>query len=274
MSTLDPLHPLQGAIIELLAASPGLTVKEVYQAVHKRCDTSLPNLYRLLSQLLEHQILVRSKSRLALNRVWAASAVKLAETLRKNYLGEEGHEIDVLVEEGQPVELGAESLLALDPVWNDVLLRLKSGTDERNWYAYNSHPWYSIGMPDTERRLYQGLYDEGIKTCLTYGSDTFLDRYGQRLIKAKGFSSRIRCGLPFPPEGYALWICGSYLVECSFPNAIARQFSFFFRTVNAVEEFDPELFSGVFRMRARCTLKISKNGAQAAAWKKVLRFRK
>jgi hypothetical protein len=67
-----------------------------------------------------------------------------------------------------------------------------------------------------------------------------------------------------PAEGYNLWICGDYLVESIFPDSIANHFAFFFRSVRRMEQFDLDLFTGIFQVKARCGLSIRKDRGRSS----------
>jgi hypothetical protein len=68
---------------------------------------------------------------------------------------------------------------------------------------------------------------------------------------------------PFPREGYVLGICGDYIGECIFPEVLSRHFAFFFRSVENIKQFDPQLFKDVFHIRERCKLTVRRSGKAA-----------
>jgi hypothetical protein len=118
--------------------------------------------------------------------------------------------------------------------------------------------------------LYEGLLNEGVQSHMIYGNRTFLDLYGEKIIRIRGMTTTCTDRSPLPHEGYALWLCGDYLVDCVMPKIISNNFEFFFKTVSAVEQFDPELFSDLFRMRARCKLHVRRNAVEAERVRKLL----
>ena len=258
MSLLDPLHPIQSSTIELLARAPGLKAQELHQRLREEfaLEVSLTNLYRSLAQLLEAQVLVRNKGRHSLNLTWVTHLLRLSEAIAENYLTSERTEVEIPKRERDVKRFYSDSLLGLDGVWNDALLQLMNFTEERNWYAYNSHPWYSLGMPDTERRFYQALVSAGISAHMLYGNKGFLDEYAERVFRVEGFRTCLSENTGFPEEGYALWVCGEYLLECEMPPAISSHFAFYFNSVTAVDVFDPQLFADIFKMRSRCSISI------------------
>lgn len=119
--------------------------------------------------------------------------------------------------------------------------------------------WITHLVRFAETRLYDSLGSMGHKLC---GNDTFLDRYGTKI-------SSSRCPVvlstetPFLQEGYSLWVCGDYVADCIFPTVLSRHFAFFFQTVQSLEQFHPQLFADVFKMKARCKLQVWKSAEEA-----------
>ncbi len=262
MSFLDPVHETHGAIIEALAVYPGLEMQPMHHKLVSEYDIeiSVSNLYRTVAQLVEKQVLVKDKGRLSLNQVWVSHMLRFAATIEAKYIG--SGKLDVLElpqSDGQRMEFKADSLAGLDPVWNHVLAKISSlSKKEAIWYEYDSHAWYPLGMHETEMNLYEQLGEYGNKL---YGNDTFLDRYGAKL--GRTITPVINDAPPFPKEGYSLWVCGDYTVDCVFPDSISRHFAFFFQTVKSIEQFDTEFFSDIFKMKARCSITVLKSEASA-----------
>jgi len=264
MTLLDPLHPLQSSILEILARGQGITMAQLHQALIKQhgIRISLQNLYRTVGQMVEKQILVREGKKLSLNFVWITHQMTFSETIRQTYLHTQTAS-ELPDKEDDRREFSADSLMGLDPIWNDLLTRIAaSGTDE-GFYEYVSHPYYYLGKRETETRFYQGLTERDISCFTLHGNDSFLDRYGNKLVTLEGVQSITASDTGFPTEGYVLSLYGGLIVECVFPPVIARHFAVFFQTVQAIEQFDAELFSSIFKMRARCKLTVRKSKKDA-----------
>ncbi len=262
MAVLDPLHPLQSSIIELLGRDPGMDMQTLHARLtgERQLTVSVQNLYRTVAQMIETQILVREKGKLSLNLVWVTHFIRHAEEFRRGYIASPQDMSDIPLIDGDRREFFADSLAALDPVWNHLLSKVANQyPTDPIWYEYNSHAWHVLAMTDTELRLYESLGKAGHKL---FGNDTFLDRHGARL-SAGSAKSVVTADPPFPKEGYSLWVCGDYLVDCIFPDLIAKHFAFFFRTVNSMQEFDLQLFSEVFKMKARCKVMVWKSSEES-----------
>lgn len=266
MAVLDPLHPLQSLVLEMLLERGGMRIADIaaeLRTVHGM-TVSRPTLYRLLAQLHEHQCIVRSRGSVALHRVWSAHLLHLAELVRQRSVASEVESLHLdAMREKESKTYYADSLIDLDPVWSQTIMELVQVADTRKWYVYNSHPWYSIGMRETETRLYAGLVAVGVDCHLLYGNDTFLDKYGDRMIRVPGFKTAIGADVPFLREGQALWSCGDFIIECVFPPAISRHFAFFFQSVQSIADFDPAMFTDIFRMKARCKVSVRRDRKEA-----------
>lgn len=263
MADLDPLHPLQSSLLEILAHYPSIDVTALRKFLQNYGHTpSTATLYRLLREMELKQMIVRSHGKIQLHSVWLSHVSKFVERAKMHQKNPQNSVDIASMRDTESRSFYAESLLELDPVWGHILGELTHIAEERQWYIYNSHPWYSFGMRDTESRLYQGLVAEGVLPHLLYGNDTFLDRYGEKIIQVRGFETVCTAESPFPKEGYALWCCGDYIVECIMPQSISQHFAFFFANVHTISQFDPELFTDIFKMRARCKVTVRKDAKE------------
>ena len=273
MAIFDPLHPLQSSLLEILSAEPGLSMEALRAKLGAEYDqtVSLQNLYRLVGRLIDQQVLVRSGGKLFLNAVWLSHIMQFAQRAEQHYLTAPGDAVELPAKEGGQSEYAGDSLRGLDSIWNDILLRFVDAVEERSWYAFNSHPWYNLGMFETELRLYQGLHARGIRTYMLFGGGTFLDRYGDSLIRTEGLVTAVAGEAPFAREDYAVWAAGEYLLEVVMSPLIARHFSFFFNRIESLEQYHPRLFADVFRMRERCSVKVSRSRKRADEVRRAIR---
>lgn len=272
MYKLDPIHPVQSAIIETLAERQGLNVKELFEDVTRttKVEVSRQNLYRVVAQLIDNGILQKANGRLSLKQEWVSRFLRVADSMRFNYGSQESAPKSLPKRNGERMEFQADSLMSLDLVWIDILFRFLQETKERSWYAYNSHPWYAVGSLDTEHHFFERLMLRGVSVFLVYGNDSFLDRYGLNLISLTGFKTAISTTTQLASEGYALWACGPYILEVTIPEELNKHFTYFFNSVSAVEQFNPDFFSQIFRMRAKCSLSVEYNAERSRKLQKKL----
>ncbi len=273
LTQIDPLHPLQSAVLQLLAEHGPISTRSLLALLQSDASVkvSLPTLYRLLSQMSDKQIIVRTHGTVALHHVWVSRIGDFVERAQASFASEQSKALRLdTLHEGEKCIFTANSLFELDAVWNFMILELSGTTDEREWFVYNSHPWYSLGMRDTETRLNQSIVAAGIYCHLLFGNDTFLDRYGEKAIHVSGYETAVARDTGFPKEGVALWSCGEYVIECIFPQAISRHFAFFFQTIQRIEDFDPELFADIFRMKTRCKIAVRRSTDEAKRIRRIL----
>lgn len=278
MISYNPLRPLHSAILEILAERKDISFEELHDQLTAKyaITVSTQNLYRTVGILIEHQVLVRSGCKLSLHHVWVKLMIEFGKKLENNYhLGEGSRKYNLPSKEGETRVYAANSLFSLDPIWNDGLLKLAQVASAHDWYVYNSHPWYSIGMPDTEYRLYRSIVDAGISCHMLYGNNRFLDHYGRIALDVPGFKTAIledRSALSsdFKEEGHAVWVCGDFIVECIMPAAISSHFGFLFKTIEKKEDINHHLFSDIFRMKARCKIAFSLYPQLAARYREIL----
>ncbi len=271
MSVLDPLHPIHGGILECLAKWPNLDMEELHKELGKiRVSVSLPNLYRTVSQMIDVQMLVRSKGKVSLHGAWIAHLQSFADTVSASQHDAE-KEASFALAEGERREYVAQSLAQLDPVWFHVLIQCAETEKDHDWYAYNSHPWHVIGMNETELNGYRAIAAKGISCRMVYGNDDFLTRYALKLIKVPRFRASVQPKAALPKDGYAVWVCGEYVVECLFPESLTKRFRYFFNVATSLEEFEPELFADVFKMKARVKLTLRRNKKDADGIRMLLK---
>ena len=72
MSFLNPLHPIESAIIEILGPRESLNVKDmkIQLKTDFGLEASIQNIYRIVGSLTEKQVLVRKNNEISLNLMW------------------------------------------------------------------------------------------------------------------------------------------------------------------------------------------------------------
>lgn len=264
MASLDPLHPKTGAIIELLAENKVLSTRELLKllANQRLIKMSTANFYKIVAKMVKHQILVKTGDHLALNMVWATYVHKYAEMMRQQ------KQSDVTAfppfKQGERRTFQAESLDKIDPIWTHLILYLFTQEKDKTIYVYEAHPWYLLGKPATERRMYESCIIQGKEIKILLGNKSFLDQYGYQLHKTTPCEVVITDNPPFPKEGYTFWMCGEYIIECYFSELISQYFSNFFETTKKIEEFDLKTFSSIFHIKVPAALQVSRDNKKAA----------
>ncbi len=263
MAVFDPVHPLQSAVIESLAAHPGLRVRELAERVAAQdVRVSTQSLYRTIARLIEGGIVTRDHGRHFLSLLWLSALARLTKQAGTTHFSNAHGPIALPDYDGERREFLADSLLDQDLIWDDIAVALAKRTALRAWYEYNSHPYYALAIPDAELRFYGAVANEGVRHHILYGNQTFLDRHGDACTP-HCCSHRTAAGTPFPSEGHIVLIAGEYIVEFVLPDVIRRHAEPFFQSVSRIEEFDAEVFYALFTMKVRCRLVIRRSSAEA-----------
>lgn len=272
MSRFDPLHPTHSAIIEIVTNRPGISVNELFSVLKEQynSDVSIQTLYRTVAQLVDAQVIFRNNGGIKLNLNWLNHIIRLVETAKENYIWNKEELIDFPKKNGEIVYFRAGSLFGLDSVWDHLVLRLSQITDQKEWFEYSAHEYHTLAIPAEESNFYQTLAENGIDHHILIGNTTFLDEYGVKLIDAS-CPVLLSDDVPFPREGYLVLICGDYIIESIMPEALNNHFKLFYESVNAIEDFDSELFNNIFRMKAEVKLSMRKSSQEAEGLRAKLR---
>lgn len=267
MFTIDPIHPLYSAVVEVTAVYPGITIGELYEHLKKKgkMDVSLSHLYRVVTRMVETQVLIRVQGKLSLNLMWVSYLEFIASRAKK--IVQNSNEFPL--RHGEKRNYPAHTLFDVEAIWNHVLVSLYRNTQERELYKYYSHAWWQLGRNAEEIGFYKQLKDRGIECHWLFGSSGFLDEAGAARVR-EVFPSVTAATPPFPHSGYNLNVYGEYIVECILPEKIARQFDFFFDKVKSMEAFDNDVFMDIFAMRGKYKVTVWRNAAQAEILKKKL----
>jgi hypothetical protein len=202
--------------------------------------------------------------------VWLAHLTSFVEQAKKTH-AETTRILEAPLKPNERREFKADSLYALDPIWFQLLLDCAKLSQGKSCYVYNSHTWYTLGMHDQDERGWRGLTEHGTSCYFLCGNDTFLDRHGLKLLQMQNYHTAVTEDPPFPADGYNINICGDYIIEGIFPEAIRKHFALFFESVKSIDQFDAELFADVFRMKAKCKITVRRNVEEAEKLRKSIK---
>ncbi len=275
MHCLDPLHPLFNAILEAVAAKPGITMGELHAVLKKNknadANVSLQHLYRVVTRMIDEQILLKLKGKLSLNLMWISYVEFFAQRAQKNTLEMLAKDEMFPLKDGQRRSFTAESLTSVETIWNHLLVQLYRVTQEKNLYKYNSHAWMQLGKHTIDRQFYEQLSARGIVCRWLFGNDTPLDRYGIAQNNPV-FPSVIAPNPPFPTEGYSLTVYGEYMIECFLPENVASHLGKLFASAKDEKTFDRQVLLDLFSLKAKYKVTVWRNAEQAEILKKKMGF--
>jgi len=264
MFCLDPLHPLYNTVIEVVGAKPGITVADLHKELTKlhKLDVSLQHLYRTVNRLIEEQVLIKTKSALSLNLMWLSYIAFFADKGRSKLL-EQREMGGVQLKEGQRKQFDLDTLADVQTLWNHLLVQLHREAPQKYLFKYYSHVWWQLGRHALNPDFYKAIRERGVNCEWLYGNDTFLDR---ETLKRHGelFDWRIAKDPPFPKEGYNINIYGDCILECIFPERIAKHLALLFQSVKSLDEFDEGILDDIFAMKAKYKVTLWRSKAQAS----------
>lgn len=253
--------PINDAIVGALSAEPSLSTQELHGRITTKVEISLPNFYKIVSRLVADQILIRENGKISLHARWIIELGALAEKLRNAYL--ESDSEDTVLKEGENTTYTASSLEELDGVWGDVMLAVnREYGPEESTYVYQAHPYYALGMKETETAFFRQVLSVSPVYFLT-GNSGFLDRLGMSAYEEIGIPAFADETTVFPQEGYCVTVIGDYIFEVIYPPVISEYFRLFFDTVTDTKGFNPELFRKIFAIRSRCKLTLRRSAKNA-----------
>lgn len=266
MVLIDPLHEVQSTIIEVLATNVDLTIAELQEQIESQnISITAPSLYRLVSQLIDAQVIIRQKGKHVLHLGWVQNFIELSELMENVYIGNSLQVYNLPTEDGQRFEYSTSCLLDLEKIWFHLYMELIETVEGHTWYEYNAHPWHFLLNPDSEYNLYKKIINKGVHVHFCFGNNTFLDTYGIQICKKSLPEAHVTVSSRqvFTRDGYILIVYGDYILECFFPTILKNHFNFFFQTINSIEEFDPLMYSNIFKMKSISKIFIRKSSAEA-----------
>lgn len=268
MFTIDPIHPIYSAVVETIAVYPQITINELHARLKKdgKLDVSLSHLYRVVTRMVDTQVLIRVNGKLSLNLMWVSYLEFIADRAKKIMQ----HVTDLPLEPGEKRVYNAHTLFDVEAIWNHVLVSLYRATQEKQLFKYYSHAWWQLGRNAEEMSFYERLKERGIECHWMFGHDSFLDKVGAKRVQ-EVFPAILADEAPFPSDGYNLNVYGEYVVECILPEKVCKHFNFFFDQVKDLKTFDEGLFLDVFAMRGKYKVTVWRNAEQANLLRAKLR---
>ena len=114
MFTIDPIHPVYSAVIEVLSIFPRMTVADLRTQLKKsmKIDISQAQLYRIVTRMVETQLLLRVDGRLSLDLMWMSYVEFIAGRAKR--ILQHGDEFPL--QPGQKRKYEANSLLHMEAI--------------------------------------------------------------------------------------------------------------------------------------------------------------
>ncbi|MFA6255554.1 MAG: hypothetical protein WC606_00075 [Candidatus Absconditabacterales bacterium] len=261
--------PIYDKIFFELAENQNYTIQTLHKAIAKKEKISLPNFYKIIDTLLENQILSKEQGKLKLHTAWILSLIELTNKVRQTYL--ETNDLKIDLKEGEQKIFYASSLIDLDNVRADLLsaMALKY-TENESLYMYNAHLYHILGIPETETTNVKNMKQQLKKVYLLAGNESIMDQHAANILRVQGIEVICSNKTKFLKEGYFINIIGDYILESVFPTIINQYFKVLFDTIENIQDFKPEPFQNIFKMKTECKITIRRNRKDAEMFKKEI----
>jgi hypothetical protein len=148
--------PINNSIITHLAQRKDYTTQELYTRIQSEYPISLSQFYKIIDQLLSKQILVKDVGVISLHTTWMLSLFSLTELVKKTYMPDASLDAIVL-QDGEQKTYAAQSLEALDTIRANLYSVLCLMHPAEAPYVYHAHPYYILGMYETEKANFRDL---------------------------------------------------------------------------------------------------------------------
>lgn len=269
MFTLDPVNPLFDAIVRIVAKEPGIKVSDLQKRLKtEKREVTLQHLYRKINTLMEEQILLKDKGALSVNLMWLSFLEYFAASAKESLIVN-GKTSPFPLKEGERISLSVDTFLDVQTLWNHLLIQIHRTAPQKYLYKYYSHAWWIWSKQQLDANFYRSIKEKGIRCLWLYGNDTYLDTEAAGMHKDL-FDSRIAKETAFPREGYNLNVYGEYIVECMFPENIARHLGLLFGSIRSTNEEDRSVLGDIFTLKAPYKVTVWRNKEQAQRLQKEI----
>ena len=249
-------------IIKHLAKHPWQSIKNLHKQLRAWTSLSLPNLYKIISQLIEQYVLVKVDGKLSLNQTWILEYGNLYEIIQNNYYNKRTNFIPTQEKEVQIIK--ASSFFELDMIRSDIVSeRITALGEEHHMYDFNSHAYHIHATPHTEWSVFSAIQQKNSQLHYIIWWDSFLDQYGKDLLEAQWINAVIIPQHPFIKEWYFFCVINDLVLEVFLPQTLVDYFSIFFNNVHSIEEYNPEHMNNIFKMKCPCKLTIKRDQQRA-----------
>lgn len=257
------------SIIELCLDHPSITVSDLHGKLSSRQSMSLAQLYKIVADLIDKQILTKSHKKLSIHPLWITSIWVLYDRAQHLLWA---WSTSIQLELGQNHIRYADTLKSLDNMRNIAThYAMNHTTQDQSWYFYNSHTYHVLWMRDIELWGLQGMSSHGrYPICFIAGSDTVLDHHGCQLLTDSAYAIAQVAHTSFPAQWYFLNVYGDYYIEVVLPIALSSYFQVYFDTVTSLSDFPHALFEQLFEFKTQLRVKLTHDPVQAQQYRSQL----
>lgn len=185
---------LEQIILKILSGKPQLSALRLRAvASHGPKKYSQAAVYKVLSRLLAHGVVVKSGTRYSLSLAWVFELLTHADHVAKTYFA--GSYISSLIpDKGRKLSWKFNNLSRCNEFWNQLLLALLKHVPAVDVYAWVPLPWFVLLADNRESRLHKAFRMSGRIFYTAFGAagpfledvKTLYDHKNQRVSFAKG----------------------------------------------------------------------------------------
>lgn len=263
----------EGIILDILSRKPGLTSKEVYEFFLAKYEPgmTLQGFYKILRQLLQDRVVVKSNGTLSLYSAWVQNLVAFADRAAQTYLSNELTKATIVLEEGEKKTFSFEKVTDMDTFWDHALLTIASYYDDhecpdKHAYSKNFYSWIQLLRTDGSMQLANLYAQMGIHWYMASGSHTFLNRIVTQQHAASNFHFALYDKLAGYGEGednFHVTILGDFVFETKVPNYIFKMLREKFEGIRTLSEFNLQEMQSIIHQPGKTFLTISRDKARA-----------
>lgn len=269
----DKISP-ESVILDILSRKPGLTSKEAYEFFSAKYTPgmTLQGFYKMLRQLLEDRVIVKTGGRLSLYSAWVQNLVAFAERAAQTHLSGNASQATILLEEGESKTFSFERVDEMDTFWDHALLTVSFFYQDhpekidRNAYSKNFYSWIQLLRTADSTQLSHLYAKLDMEWYMASGSHTFLNQLVPSLHAAPNFHFTLYDKLIGYGEGndnFHVTVLGDYVFETKVPNFVFQIIKNEFETVKSLSDFRVENLQSIIHENARTTLHLSRDAKRA-----------
>lgn len=269
MLGLNPLHPKESAILELLAEKRALSVDQLKWCIQQEKNITIPQptLYRIVNKMLKHKMLVKKNQYFALNKVWVNQM--------QNYVNITTHHAQKKNPLFPPLDQGKSRIFLGNPfsefmtLFFHLLLEYFSEEAADGIYFYAYHHAYFLLYSKQIKHIIDLFTQQKKVGYFLYGNCTVLDQYIYRLHQKITPNVFITSTPPFPKDIYTVAVCGDYFIEIMDPEPVQKALNHVFDTTKTMRHFDFSTLKKAFELKIPWELKLTRNKQRAQKLKSL-----
>lgn len=272
----EPIMP-SSIVLGILSEKPRLTVKDLYEYYLNRSKKrmTLQGFYKLISQLIKQQVLIKEGKLVSINASWIYGLIKFTEKVSKLYFGKEAYAFNILLREGEKKSFTFETVKEMDNFWHHALFLVvqyyeNEKNKDKDGYVYTEHGWFQIVRSEMEVSLAKLYSEHGMKLYQVVGSDSFLDSLVEKTIKEENYFVAQKEIKSFGKNYYGM-VIGDFLFETKLPIYIYELMEDIYGKTTSLAQFKAEDILQIIEEPARTNIKISRDKKGAMEFRKKIK---